>query len=76
LILSKLIYCTKNGTLISFEFVPLQLANIGITKVEVVFLTMAAFVAVVASITVLPPELVHPSGPVTASWFTPLASLM
>jgi hypothetical protein len=53
----------------------LQLANIGITKVDVVFFTIAAFEEVVASITVLPPELVHPNGPVTTLWFTPLASL-
>jgi hypothetical protein len=76
LFLSKFTYCTKKGTLISLGFVPLQLSNIGITKVDVVFLTIAAFVEVVASITVLPPELVHPNGAVTALWFTPLASLM
>jgi hypothetical protein len=76
LFLSKFIYCTKNGTLISSGFVPLQLANIGITKVDVVFFTIAAFVEVVASITVLPPELVHPNGAVTALWFTPPASLI
>jgi hypothetical protein len=66
LFLSKFTYCTKKGTLISLGFVPLQLSNIGITKVDVVFLTIAAFVEVVASITVLPPELVHPNGAVTA----------
>jgi hypothetical protein len=54
----------------------MQLANIGITNVEVVFLTIAATLEVVASITVFPPEFVQPRGPVTASWFTPLASLM
>lgn len=44
--------------------------------VDVVFFTIAATEEVVASITVLPPELVQPSGPVTALWLTPLASLM
>ena len=40
--------------------------------VDVVFFTIAATEEVVASITVLPPELVQPSGPVTALWLTPL----
>jgi hypothetical protein len=37
----------------------------GITNVEVVFLTIVATEDVVASITVFPPVLVHPKGPVT-----------
>jgi hypothetical protein len=44
-----------------------QLENIGIMKVDVVFFTMVATEEVVASITVFPPLLVQPSGPVTAS---------
>jgi hypothetical protein len=53
------------GTLISFEFSPVQLKNIGTINVEVVFLTIAALDDVVDSITVFPPVLVQPRGPVT-----------
>jgi hypothetical protein len=42
-----------------------QLAYIGIITVDDVFFTIAATVEVVASITVFPPVLVQPSGPVT-----------
>jgi hypothetical protein len=42
-----------------------QLLKKGITNVEVVFFTMAAVVEDVPSITVFPPEFVHPIGAVT-----------
>lgn len=69
-------YWTKNCTFISFAFSPEQLLKKGITNVEIVFLTIAASLNVVPSITDLPPELVHPIGPVTTSLLTPEASLM
>ena len=54
----------------------MQLRKNGIINVEVVFLTIVATEDVVASMTVLPPVLVHPKGPVTTLLLTPLASRM